>query len=87
MKENIGGKKEAAKMIEEILQHATPKLVVVAVIAIFALVKVTQWVTTELKIRSLGGHAHRVKTWLPGGMSSPLFISTPYAHKYKISTS
>ena len=63
-------------MIEEILQHATPKLVVVAVVAIFALVKVTQWVTTELKIRSLGGHAHRVKTWLPGGMSSRLFLST-----------
>jgi hypothetical protein len=61
-------------MIEEILQHASPKLVVVAVIAILVLVLVTQWITTEWKIRSLGGHAHRVKTWLPGGMY-PAFMS------------
>jgi hypothetical protein len=54
-------------MIEEILQHASPKMVVVAIVAILTLVKVTQWVTTEWKIRSLGGHAYRVKTWLPGG--------------------
>jgi cytochrome P450 len=53
-------------MIEEILQHASPKLVFVAVVAILILVKVTQWITTEWKIRSLGGHAYRVKTWLPG---------------------
>lgn len=54
-------------MIEGILEHASPKMVVVAVVAILALVKVTQWITTEWKIRSLGGRAPRIKTWLPGG--------------------
>jgi hypothetical protein len=65
-------------MIEEILQHASPKLVVVAVVAILTLVKATQWITTEWKIRSLGGRALRVKTWLPGGILHPLTISEIY---------
>jgi hypothetical protein len=59
-------------MIEGILEHASPKLVVVAVVAILTLLKVTQWITTEWKIRSLGGHAYRVKTYLPGGTYPPL---------------
>jgi hypothetical protein len=56
-------------MIEEIFEHATPKMVVVAISAILILVLVTQRITTEWKIRSLGGHAPRVKTWLPLGIS------------------
>jgi hypothetical protein len=54
-------------MIEEILEHASPKLVVVTVFVIFALVKVSQWVTNEWKIRALGGHTRRARTWLPWG--------------------
>ena len=68
----ILGSKEA-KMIEEIFEHASPKMVAVAVVAILILVLVTQYITTEWKIRSLGGHAHRVKTWLPLGIS-PLVL-------------
>jgi hypothetical protein len=62
-------------MIEDILEHASPKLVVVAVVAILALVKVTQWITNEWKIRALGGHTHRIRTWLPGGVYPLLIVS------------
>jgi len=52
--------------------------VVVAVVAILTLVKVTQWITNEWKIRTLGGHAHRIRTWLPGGMYPFLHVSRIY---------
>ncbi|KAF8853365.1 putative cytochrome 52A4 [Acephala macrosclerotiorum] len=55
-----------AKMIEEIFERVSPKTLIVAVIAILSLLKVSQWINTERKIRALGGHAYRVKTWIPG---------------------
>jgi hypothetical protein len=57
-------------MIEEILEHSSPKTLLVALFAVFALVKVTKWINNERKIRALGGHTYRVKTWIPGGTSS-----------------
>jgi hypothetical protein len=67
-------------MIEEILEHSSPKTLLVAVFAVFALVKVTTWINNERKIRALGGHTHRVKTWIPGGTYSPLCLhpNNPY---------
>jgi hypothetical protein len=59
-------------MIEEILEHSSPKTLLVALFAVFALVKVTKWVNNERKIRALGGHTYRVKTWIPGGTYPPL---------------
>lgn len=53
-------------MIEEILERSSLKALVVAIFAVFALVKVTKWINEERKIRALGGHTYRVKTWIPG---------------------
>ncbi|QSZ33742.1 hypothetical protein DSL72_005313 [Monilinia vaccinii-corymbosi] len=47
------------------LENLSMKSLIVAFIVIFTLVKVTQVVQRERKIRSLGGHARRVKTWAP----------------------
>ena len=56
-------------MIEEILERTSLKTLVIAVFAVFALVKVTKWINEERKIRALGGHTYRVKTRIPGGTS------------------
>ncbi|KAE8449366.1 hypothetical protein EG329_008267 [Mollisiaceae sp. DMI_Dod_QoI] len=53
-------------MIEEILTRVSAKTLIVAIIAVLSLWKVSQWVNTERKIRALGGHAYRVRTWIPG---------------------
>jgi hypothetical protein len=52
------------------MEHASPKTIAVASVVIFILVKVTQLVNKERKIRSLGGHARRIPTYLPWGMFS-----------------
>ncbi|CZR50443.1 related to n-alkane-inducible cytochrome P450 [Phialocephala subalpina] len=53
-------------MIEEIFERVPPKTLIIAVVAILSLLKVSQWINTERKIRALGGHAYRVRTWIPG---------------------
>ncbi|ESZ95572.1 putative Cytochrome 52A4 [Sclerotinia borealis F-4128] len=47
------------------LEGISTKSLIAALIVIFTLVKVTQLIQRELKIKSLGGHARRVKTWIP----------------------
>jgi len=64
-------------MIEQILEHTSPKSIIAALFAVLALVKVTQWINNERKIRALGGRAPVIKTWLPFGKtvkpSCPLY--------------
>jgi hypothetical protein len=64
-------------MIEQILEHTSPKTIIAALFVVLALIKVTQWINNERKIRALGGHAPVVKTWLPFGKtanpSSPFY--------------
>ncbi|CAG8973096.1 hypothetical protein HYALB_00007573 [Hymenoscyphus albidus] len=52
-------------MIESILENWAPKHLVAVAIGLFALWRITRRISQELKIRRLGGHARRVKTWLP----------------------
>lgn len=59
-------------MIDIILDRASPKTIAIAVFAIFVLVKLTQRLNKERKIRALGGHAPRIPTWLPFGKFSSL---------------
>ena len=59
-------------MIDAILERASPKTLAIAIITVFILVKISQWIKIELKIRALGGHAHKIRTWLPYG-TAPLF--------------
>lgn len=49
------------------LEDISTKSLIAAFVAIFTLIKITQRVQKELKIRSLGGHTRRVKTWIPFG--------------------
>jgi hypothetical protein len=56
-----------AIMIEDILKHTSPFNIGVAFLGIFVLAVVTGWIREELKIRALGGHAPKIRTWLPWG--------------------
>lgn len=57
-------------MFEDLLNHVSPKSLVLACVAIFAVLKVTtNFVNKERRIRALGGHAARVKTFIPWGKS------------------
>jgi hypothetical protein len=57
-----------AIMIDEILGRVDIKGAAIIFVVVLAVLKVTQWINASLKIRSLGGRAYRVKTWLPAGM-------------------
>jgi hypothetical protein len=54
-------------MIEEILGHVSRKTVAIAFIGALALLKITQWLNKERKIRALGGHGRKQPTWYPFG--------------------
>lgn len=56
-------------LFQEILVKADVKSVAVVIFVVLTLFIVTQWINFNLKIRSLGGRAYRIKTWLPGGTS------------------
>ncbi|KAF7901275.1 hypothetical protein EAF00_003496 [Botryotinia globosa] len=47
------------------MESISIKSLIVPFVVIFVLFKVTQYVQRELKIRSLGGHTRRIKTWVP----------------------
>jgi hypothetical protein len=69
---------------EAILQHASPKTIAVALLAMYIVLETTQWTNTERKIRALGGHALRLETWLPWDISSS-FVYLPtntYTNRY-----
>ena len=55
-------------MVGNILDHVLPKTLAIAIVAVLCLVKVSQWIKIELKIRALGGHAPKIRTWLPYGI-------------------
>jgi hypothetical protein len=57
-------------MIEGILERVDVKAIAVGLVVVFALVNLNTWFTNYSKIRALGGYAHRIKTWLPGGRFS-----------------
>jgi hypothetical protein len=72
-------------MIEPLIQQGSPKTIALALalFAIVVMVKVSQWINTERKIRALGGHASKIRTLLPYGTSpfpSLPFHSTPFSH-------
>lgn len=54
-------------MIEQLLAQASIKSVALAAVVVFVLVRVVRWIDIEIRIRKLGGHARRAKTWLPYG--------------------
>ncbi|KAL3419033.1 cytochrome P450 52A5 [Phlyctema vagabunda] len=52
-------------MLEAVLQHVSPKTLAIAIVAVFLLLKLKSWVSDELKIRALGGHALKIRAYLP----------------------
>lgn len=56
-----------ATMIDSLLEHVHPKSLAVAIVVLLVLAKFSQWVNKERKIRALGGHAPKIRTWLPYG--------------------
>jgi hypothetical protein len=56
-------------MLEELVQSFTATRAVVALASIYLLVQLVQYVNTERKIRALGGHAPKMRGWLPWGKS------------------
>lgn len=59
-------------MLDSILEHASLKTVALAVVGLWFLIKINTWIATDRKINGLGGHAQRVKTYLPGCSHTPL---------------
>lgn len=52
-------------MIGDILSSLSPKNVAAIGVLLFISLLSVRWINKEMKIRQLGGHAKRVKTWLP----------------------
>jgi hypothetical protein len=65
-------------MIEEIFHHVSITRVLVAFVVVLSLIWFTKWINTERKIRALGGHAPRIRTYLPGGNLTPEPFTKPY---------
>ncbi|RDW85084.1 hypothetical protein BP6252_02674 [Coleophoma cylindrospora] len=55
-------------MLDAIIAHASPKTLAIAIATILVLLKIKQWISVERQIRALGGHAPRIKTWLPADL-------------------
>lgn len=62
------------KMIEDIINHTSPKTIGAALVAVVILWNITSWITNERKIRALGAHAPRVKAYLPWGTAPSLHV-------------
>jgi len=57
-------------MIDDIIAYVSIKTVCLAVILAYALITVSKWISDERKIRALGGHAPKIPSYLPFGMST-----------------
>lgn len=56
-----------AIMIEEILAQTSPKTLALGVVGALGVLWLVRRISTERKIRALGGHTRIIKTWLPYG--------------------
>ena len=54
-------------MIEELLQSLSPGRVLLAAIVVYTIVLYSRRILVEREIRTLGGHAPKVRTYLPLG--------------------
>jgi len=54
-------------LLDEIHEHVTPKTAVAVIAGLYVLLTLVRWVSNERKIRQLGGHTYRIRTWLPFG--------------------
>jgi hypothetical protein len=54
-------------MIEELLAQTSPKTLALGVVGAWGVVLLVRRISTERKIQALGGHASRIKTWMPYG--------------------
>lgn len=54
-----------AGIVETVLEHSSPLKLTVAFLAVLIIYWNTIWVTEEIKVRRLGGHARRAPTVLP----------------------
>jgi hypothetical protein len=55
-------------MIEEILAQASRKKLVIGFFGVWGIIWLSRVISTERKLRTLGGHTKRIKTWLPYGL-------------------
>lgn len=68
-------------MIENILSLILGKKYILVVLALGSLWVLSRWIVKERKIQALGGHAYRVKTYLPFGEWPVLRINLPTVFK------
>ena len=55
-------------MIQELFDIISPKALGVLLLGSFVVFKIIQWISIELRIRALGGHAPKIASYLPGGI-------------------
>lgn len=63
---------ELARVVDNVLNQLSLKTTTVVALGVFAAVTLGRWISTELKIQKLGGHAPKLKTRFPFGMRSLL---------------
>jgi cytochrome P450 len=57
-------------MFDDIIAYVSIKTVCLAIIVAYGLVTISKWISDERKIRTLGGHAPKIPSYLPFGMPS-----------------
>jgi len=55
-------------MLEELFSSISPKALGILILGSFVVFKLIKWLSAELRIRALGGHAPRIRSYLPGGI-------------------
>ena len=56
-------------MIDDIIAYVSIKTVCLAIIVAYVLLTVSKWISDERKISALGGHAPKIPSYIPFGMS------------------
>lgn len=59
-------------MIEDLIEQTSPKTLALGVVGVWVVILVGRRIAKERKIQALGGHASKVKTWVPYGWCSLL---------------
>lgn len=56
-------------MLETILNHLSPKVLLIGLAVLYVVRNIVNHIFTERRIYALGGHAPKIRTYIPGGKS------------------
>jgi cytochrome P450 len=73
-------------MIEDLLVKVSPKTLAIGIVGVWGVIWLSRRIAEERKIRALGGHTSRIRTWAPYGLFSfhYLFCNLATANKWRL---